>query len=630
MGLAFAAQPLFAGNASWLGAVALAGAVLSVRRSGAAWPVAAPVGARALWIGGLVVFVLALAVRLTRLDAVPPVWWDEGVEAYDAQCLAHGLPLEPLTGIHYHRSPLWSRVISQSGRQFGFSIGALRAPSAVAGALAVALAGAVAARLAGPLPAVVAAVWLVAHPWELHLSRVMLGNVSVPLAGAAIILVAGWGGGAPAIRAGLAGGIAGIAVWGYAAALALPPLALLAVWLLPASRRPVRRRLRDLLICGGVALVIAAPTAVLAPGMWEKTRQVSAVGTPDRLAKNLGRSLRMFHIEGDSDLRHNYPAGAPVFRGWLAPLFTLGVALALGSLRAPAARLALGWLFLGMLPGLASEGGAANQFRMAGVPPAAALLAGAGAAGLVAGIGLQPGGALAAALVLAGAAADLRDYLIRFPADPAAAVWFRTWTLDAGRHLAGLAAARRVTISPPLTLVAHPLEKAVLFDAIRTGRAGFGTFDGVSGARTEFRDPWGEPQAVMLAGSARIRYLTVLDVSAASDEMVKAGRPAAAIAHLGAALRLLPDSALLRERLGFARLAGGDLRGAEREFRAALALRPRLGASWDGLGGALFRQGRFAEAEAAVQEAIRQAPGEPEFRADLERVRSARAARMGS
>src|ERR1044071_2541829 len=48
------------------------------------------------WLAGGAMVLIALVLRLWRLESVPPVWWDEGVEGHDARCVAAGMPLEPL------------------------------------------------------------------------------------------------------------------------------------------------------------------------------------------------------------------------------------------------------------------------------------------------------------------------------------------------------------------------------------------------------------------------------------------------------------------------------------------------------------------------------------------------------
>jgi Flp pilus assembly protein TadD len=82
---------------------------------------------------------------------------------------------------------------------------------------------------------------------------------------------------------------------------------------------------------------------------------------------------------------------------------------------------------------------------------------------------------------------------------------------------------------------------------------------------------------------------------------------------------------VLQERLGFALLAAKDNREAERAFRRAIATGARVPSVWDGLAAALFRQGLRAEAEAAVREALKLAPADPELRADLLRVQGVQA-----
>jgi cytochrome c-type biogenesis protein CcmH/NrfG len=122
-------------------------------------------------------------------------------------------------------------------------------------------------------------------------------------------------------------------------------------------------------------------------------------------------------------------------------------------------------------------------------------------------------------------------------------------------------------------------------------------------------------------------YRTVQDIAEDCDALVREGKPAQAVAGARAALKHLPRSAVLWERLGFALLAARDARNAETAFRSAIRLGERVPSVWDGLASALFRQGRRAEAEVAIREALGLAPNDPELLADLARIRSNAGAR---
>src|SRR6185503_13380164 len=110
--------------------------------------------------------------------------------------------------------------------------------------------------------------WLAFHAWPLNMSRIMIGNILVPLAAVAIVLVAGRSRWPWRRRAVLAGLIAGVSQYGYAAALQLPVLAGMALWgLAPASdRRRVRVQSAGLAVL--LALACVAPYRLVYGGLW--------------------------------------------------------------------------------------------------------------------------------------------------------------------------------------------------------------------------------------------------------------------------------------------------------------------------------------------------------------------------
>jgi tetratricopeptide (TPR) repeat protein len=91
---------------------------------------------------------------------------------------------------------------------------------------------------------------------------------------------------------------------------------------------------------------------------------------------------------------------------------------------------------------------------------------------------------------------------------------------------------------------------------------------------------------------------------AAAGQLLQARRPADAARLLGELLARAPDRADARRLLAVALRDLGDLVGAERELRAAIALDPRQPASHGVLADVLTRAGRSAEAEAAYRSAL--------------------------
>lgn len=583
-----------------------------------------------IW-GALAIFLVALAVRLWRLGDVPPVWWDEGVEAHDARCVAAGLPLEPLAGIYYHRSPLWLGLLAGTGQLLGFSFHNLKLVSVLVGALLPPLVFLLGCRLFGTMTGLLAGGWLIVHPWGLHLSRMLHGGVLVPTAAAGLFLLLLqprmnlW------IKAVAGGCLTGVVAYGYAAALQLPALAALGIWLYAPDDAGGRRRVLAVLLAVAIALGLLLPAELVLPGFWSKVEHVSALRHPALIVQNLVDTLPMFHVHGDDDLRHQYPPGAPVFSFFLAPAFSLGVALALRYVRQARFTLLCGWLLLALVPGLVSQGGARNQFRMIGAPPALALIGAVGGAALPAAFGLRLGGCLAAGLWAGSALLDYDSYFVKFPADPATAVWYRTFQLDAARDLQALARRRPLRLCAPLTLTQHPIERFLLFDELYSGRVAEarGPCGPLRPAQV-YEDPWKQPVAILLveaqpssSGPLQVEYRTILDLAAEGDALIRTDRAAEALKLFRRYVRLLPRSGALQERLGFAALKVGALQEGERAFRLALERGFRLPATYDGLAATLFQLGRYAEAEAMLREALELAPGNRDLQADLEQVRRA-------
>lgn len=147
--------------------------------------------------------------------------------------------------------------------------------------------------------------------------------------------------------------------------------------------------------------------------------------------------------------------------------------------------------------------------------------------------------------------------------------------------------------------VARPLHKRGLFAPLL---AGFVAGDGL-------------PDALPLEGA----LLTVPGVAAALEEgcrLRRAGDLATARARFDDALAAYPDAALAHDELGLAAGAAGDHAAAEHHHRRAAEIGPEWPAPFHHLGLALLERGRFAEAEAALRQAIALSP-QPRFQHPL-------------
>jgi hypothetical protein len=627
-GVLWVAQACFMAGWGWAGSIFTLAGWAVLRRGGGKNAPEPVVSSGWLAVIGAALFALSLAFRLYHLDSHPPFWWDEGVQAYDVRSFLAGKPLEPLEEIRYHRSPLWMGVLASFSILFGHSVTALRMAGVLAGSVVPVLALFLGARLFGARAGILSGAFLAWHPWLLHQSRMSHGSILTPVMAALILLVATSPGISFRWRGILAGLVAGVNIYGYAASYQLPFLGALALLLVPGRGASWRERGVAILLVLGISAAFAFPADMVMPGYWGKTMDVSAGGKPALAWQNFLGSIRMFHLEGDFDMRHWYPPGAPVLGPLLGPVFSLGAGLVLAGRNGWAGWLALGWLLLGMLPGLATVGGDRNLFRMVGAAPATAILCAIGGAELWGSLGRRRGILAVLVVWLVSGCFDLRSYFSGYAKDQATSSVFRSYAGEAGKELAMAAAVARITVCPPLTLARHPLEKLALFDAISAGRVSFaGGPCGMRGEKKVFRDSFGQPQAVIFRAGSRIEYHTLMDICMEGDRLQGGKQPAGAGAYYRGWQAVFPDSFVLMERVGFADLKAGKSEQAVMVFREAVARGSNLGSTWDGLASALYRTGKYGEAEKALERALQLEPGNAEFRRDIETVRKAAAKR---
>ena len=403
LGLAAGAAPLRAAGLAALGAgvglmharlavgagVALAAlglVALAAPRDGiaaAAWAPAAPAGGARRHLPALgAIFVLALGLRLLRLDELPfGLWRDEARHGLVALRMVEDPSYRPayVLDLRVHLPGLGLYPFAAALKLFGVHMWTLRAATALAGALTVLPLYAVAARLSGSRAVGLgAALLLAASSWHISVSRLAFPTVFEPLLsmGAwALLLWALWP--APAEGRVASRGLWAAALAGLGAGLLLgaaaqtyhtgrvTPLAagLLCLLLLPTDG-PGRRRW---LACvgaaaAGFALAVAplAAYALARPGDFnDRVGDVFLLGEAAlagraplaALDANLGRHLLMFTAEGDANGRHHAPL-RPLLDIVSGMGLLLGLAALLRALGDWRSRLLLGTLVIGLLPGL--------------------------------------------------------------------------------------------------------------------------------------------------------------------------------------------------------------------------------------------------------------------------------------
>ncbi|MFW6070283.1 MAG: ArnT family glycosyltransferase [bacterium] len=333
----------------------------------------------------LLALVVAAALRFWALDSAPPgLYRDEAHNGLDALRVLngeHAVFFETNNG----REPAYIYLTALSVALFGRTVLALRLAAAVAGVIATyavyRLADVWVGRRAGLFAAWLWAITL----WPVHLSRLGLRPILLPL----FLALTFWVGTLAYRRQRawlwlLAGALYGAAFYTYLAVRFTPLLLLLFLsYLLLTRPRSARRLWPGLLLFAVAALAALLPLLLYtlqAPDLLlGRTQQVSILSPQvnngdlwGTLLRHVGRGAGLFLWQGDTIVRHNVP-GRPLFDLYMALPFLLGVVCCLRRWRqAPAAALLL-WATVMLGPTILAED-PPHFLRAVGVLPAALIL----------------------------------------------------------------------------------------------------------------------------------------------------------------------------------------------------------------------------------------------------------------
>lgn len=249
---------------------------------------------------------------------------------------------------------------------------ALRLPAAFAGILLVAVHFALTRRLFGTTTALVSAAILAILFWPVFYSRLGLRAISLPLV-AGLSLYAWWNAWPPGKQQtgersifwfGLAGFLAGLGLYTYMAARAVPIFyALFVLYLLLFHRGQFRGRWRGVALFWIVFILSALPLVVYLwsnPGAEYRISEVDAPlrallsGDLQPVLMNLLKIGGMFGFAGDPLWRQNV-AGRPVFDPLLALFFYAGLFLAFLRFKDERYAFLLLWLAVSALPSLVTS-----------------------------------------------------------------------------------------------------------------------------------------------------------------------------------------------------------------------------------------------------------------------------------
>lgn len=343
---------------------------------------------------------LAFAVRVWRLDAVPPGWNED--ELSNALVMAQKV-LDGDIAVYYPdatgHEALYHVLAAGFIAAFGYNAIGIRLLSAILGTLTVPLTYQIGRRLHGREAGLLAAAALAVSFWSLVYSRNGQRHISFPIFMLASFYFfwkglqagnrpvgsggadPGWrdwlrtdGGRLPAGSFLAAGVFMGVGFYTYFASRGVPLILLAFTAYLWFFYRPLfRRRWRGILLTFVVALLLAIPLVVTVsqvPGGDARVAEVAVplteatAGNLQPLQEHVIRTLSMFHGDGDDEFLYNIPH-RPVFGPIGALLFWSGVLIALWRALQPA------WRALRSRAGRSREASRpGNQWRS----PAAAFL----------------------------------------------------------------------------------------------------------------------------------------------------------------------------------------------------------------------------------------------------------------
>lgn len=403
----------------------------------------------------MLAIVVAAALRFWQLDQIPPgLYRDEAFNGLDALQILSGQSEEDslfyLMG-NNGREPLFVYLTTLSVSLFGRSVLAVRLVAAIVGTLTTWFTYKLAKSWFGEQIGLLSAwVWAITL-WPIHLSRIGLRPILLPLFLALTFWLA-----TLAYRQNgvdqrfelksiwlwLFTGVAyGFTFYTYLASRFTFLLVILLILYLVITGR-------GRALWPGIAWTTLGTTFIVAPLailLWQqpellfgRAEQVSildpAINEGDLLGtlwRQIWKSIGLFFVAGDRIARHNLP-GRPVFGLILLIPFLAGVVWSARHWRRAAAMALLIWVVVMLGPTVLAED-APHFLRAVGILPAAVMLPAIGIALIWQWSRLPSavGKILAISLLVASLAVNLNDYFINYAEQPETALWFE----EAARNL---------------------------------------------------------------------------------------------------------------------------------------------------------------------------------------------------
>ncbi len=397
----------------------------------------------------LLIAAVAVALRLYRLDAVPPgLQHDEVFHGHDAVTVLLGY--RPIYfPSNAGNEPLYIYLTAGTIALFGQNAWGIRLAAVVCGLATAGFTGLWVRRAYNTRTALIASALVAVTFWPLFMSRAGLRSAALPPLAAATAWLF-WRATQDArcksqvARFILAGILLGATLYTYPASRALPVAYLLFALCL------FTFHVSHFTLYGFAAFFVTAGLVFLplylylgqAPGADVRLRQLLEIGAVSALQKgnagplfaNIRDTLAMFTFRGDPVWRYNI-AGQPVFDPLVGTLFYVGLLVALRRIRQPRYLFALIWLPVGLLPSILSDS-APSFLRASASLPVTFFFPALGADWLIERFKWKR--VLTATIIgvvaLSGAL-SVRDYFVTWPARPEVRAVYRSDLADVARWL---------------------------------------------------------------------------------------------------------------------------------------------------------------------------------------------------
>jgi 4-amino-4-deoxy-L-arabinose transferase-like glycosyltransferase len=400
----------------------------------------------------VLVVIVAAGLRLWQLGDIPSgLYRDEAANGLDALDVIEGNregedPFYFAT--NNGREPLYIYLTSLFVGAFGPSVESVRLGAALIGTITTVFLYLLAETWFNRRVGILSAwVWAITV-WPLHLSRIGLRPVLLPL----MMIVTIWVGTLAYRRQRegqpnnwlwvLSGVLYGVSFYTYLAVRFTPILlaAVIVYLVLTKRHKPLWPGVLWFALGAAVTLIpfilLAVQQPELVAGRLDQVSILnpeindgSVIGT---LLENIGLALGLFVIKGDTIVRHN-PSGRALFDIFMLIPFFIGLIWSIRSWRRPAAAFLLLWIGIMLGPTILAED-APHFLRAVGILPAAVMLPALGLSQIWSWSKLSPhlGKVLVITLSLASLGLTIKDYFIDYGQDEVTGYWFE----DAARSLA--------------------------------------------------------------------------------------------------------------------------------------------------------------------------------------------------